>query len=209
MPKITRPGVSRVRVQNVVTLLLCPHWLEVPLSHLHTWAWRSEDSLVEGPPLLAQSSLRAPLPPLQHLEHAPLPCPGIMTRPLLCRAGGTEAPQQPPGSAFRSVCPAGQGRSPVPGTWAAAPPPSQLPTPFLASDKEFQHPWWFCLSMGSLGGGWGREGCGGWGGTPQPVVGRTPGPCLGRSGKVSYSPGGESPHVNLFRHLWGDFWCFL
>ena len=201
VPKITCPGVSRVRVQNVVSLLLRPHWLEVPLLHLHTWAWRSEDSLVEGPPLPAQSSLRAPLPPLQHSEHAPPPLSWHHDPPPPLRGRGHQGTAAGPGSAFRRARPAGQGRSPVPGTWAAAPPPSQLSTPLLASNKEFQHPWWFCLSMGSLGGGWGREGCGGRGGTPQPVVGRTPGPCLGRSGKVSYSPGGESPHVNLFRQL--------
>ena len=49
-------------------------------------------------------------------------------------------PQQPPGSTFRSVHPAGCGRSLVPGARAAAPPPSQLPTPLLASNKEFSIP---------------------------------------------------------------------
>ena len=108
VPKITCPGVSRVRVQNVVLLLLRPHWLEVPLLHLHTWAWRSEDSLVEGPPLPAQSSLRAPLPPLQHSEHAPPPLSWHHDPPLLCAAGDTEAPQQAP--AEPSGGPALQGK---------------------------------------------------------------------------------------------------
>ena len=39
VPKVTCPGVSRIRVQNAVTLLLCPRWLEVAFSHSHTWAW--------------------------------------------------------------------------------------------------------------------------------------------------------------------------
>lgn len=111
----------------------CRHTFTRGLGGLKTTSWKA-------PPLLAQGSLRAPYPRRVTQSTLPLPLPGIMTRPLLCRAAGTEVPRQPPGSTFGSVHPAGRGRSPVPGARAAAPPPPQLPTPLLAPNKVSASP---------------------------------------------------------------------